>query len=542
MATPPLPERNRVFAPRVYQTPQGVRLNVAAIQQRFDIDHKAFRRRQREGWPALGGGRFASVMTPWARGEEETFLEADIKRAIRTAAAHPRAYGTTEEPRVETGQLRQLLGISKETFRAWRRECGPLEGEPLDARATEERSRATGHWVNTYPRAVVDQILRAYQAAKAGRYVDQRGRPWLTFAQTLAVLRDVKPTICDRTLYDWSGKKGCVHLPGRRPLTSRLLKLDAKTGGAAPWLLEEDVFAIRDSLRLLVKGCYEGGPDPLLSVTAAAKRIDCTKKTLYDRVKAGKLKAEFPRNKRGAGGRKLKMTFRLSELERVEAEVRAGRTFDGVFDKTPDGRPLTIAAAADQLGTYPRVLRTWIEKGLLPSATRKLPGCNREVVTVLAEDLQRFQEARERASRVCSASVDEEKPETATAHSTATTREHAAARFGATDSPSLDDYADAVVRKIIDLIRSGDLALFVPDDPNKKKHDDPNGGKKKRHGRPRGKTDEWLKREREMLEAWDRGEYATKAEAGRAHNFHRPDATKIINAHEAAKRRKKAPT
>ena len=42
-----------------------------------------------------------------------------------------------------------------------------------------------------------------------------------------------------------------------------------------------------------------------------------------------------------------------------------------------------------------------------------------------------------------------------------------------------------------------------------------------------------------MLEGWDCGEYGTNmAEAGRAHDFDRSDARKIINAHEQEKRRK----
>jgi len=61
-------------------------------------------------------------------------------------------------------------------------------------------------------------------------------------------------------------------------------------------------------------------------------------------------------------------------------------------------------------------------------------------------------------------------------------------------------------------------------------------------GRPKGKTQDWLRRAKEMLEAWDRGDFAgNKAAAGRAHAFNRSDATKIINAHEAGKRRKQFP-
>jgi hypothetical protein len=42
-----------------------------------------------------------------------------------------------------------------------------------------------------------------------------------------------------------------------------------------------------------------------------------------------------------------------------------------------------------------------------------------------------------------------------------------------------------------------------------------------------------------MLASWDRGEHGTnKAAYGRAFGFHRSDATKLINAHEAKKCRK----
>jgi hypothetical protein len=55
-------------------------------------------------------------------------------------------------------------------------------------------------------------------------------------------------------------------------------------------------------------------------------------------------------------------------------------------------------------------------------------------------------------------------------------------------------------------------------------------------GRPKGRTTERIKREKEMLAAWDRGEYCTnKARAGRAHGFHRQDATNLINDHERKK-------
>jgi hypothetical protein len=58
-------------------------------------------------------------------------------------------------------------------------------------------------------------------------------------------------------------------------------------------------------------------------------------------------------------------------------------------------------------------------------------------------------------------------------------------------------------------------------------------------GRPKGNKPETEKRKREMLDAWDMGEFGhNKSKAGQKHGFHRSDATKIINKHERAKRRK----
>src|SRR5262249_6012783 len=59
-----------------------------------------------------------------------------------------------------------------------------------------------------------------------------------------------------------------------------------------------------------------------------------------------------------------------------------------------------------------------------------------------------------------------------------------------------------------------------------------------RRGRPKGETPDVSRRKKEMIQAWDRGEYETKAEAGRAHGFQRSDAAKIIKAHERKKCRK----
>ena len=44
------------------------------------------------------------------------------------------------------------------------------------------------------------------------------------------------------------------------------------------------------------------------------------------------------------------------------------------------------------------------------------------------------------------------------------------------------------------------------------------------------------RRKRVALAGWNRGEYASRAEAGKAHGFHRSDAAKIIRRHEACRK------
>jgi hypothetical protein len=67
---------------------------------------------------------------------------------------------------------------------------------------------------------------------------------------------------------------------------------------------------------------------------------------------------------------------------------------------------------------------------------------------------------------------------------------------------------------------------------------------RKQRGRPEGSKDPQVAdRIRKMLEAWDRGDFQNnKAAAGRAYSFNRPDASKIISAHEEAKRRNNSAT
>jgi hypothetical protein len=59
----------------------------------------------------------------------------------------------------------------------------------------------------------------------------------------------------------------------------------------------------------------------------------------------------------------------------------------------------------------------------------------------------------------------------------------------------------------------------------------------RRRGRPKGSIDpDVLRRRVEMLEAWDRGEFKSKAAAAEAFGFHRSNVSKLIDEYESEKR------
>jgi hypothetical protein len=60
-----------------------------------------------------------------------------------------------------------------------------------------------------------------------------------------------------------------------------------------------------------------------------------------------------------------------------------------------------------------------------------------------------------------------------------------------------------------------------------------------RRGRKKGHTQDWLDREKKLIEAWKVRQFGTKkARYAREFGFHRPDASRLINTYEARKRRK----
>jgi hypothetical protein len=75
--------------PQLYETPDGVRLNIAAILEKYpSLTRPAFRMRQFQGWRSLNGGKLQDVQmlgTPsnGRRVWESTFLEREVDEAMR---------------------------------------------------------------------------------------------------------------------------------------------------------------------------------------------------------------------------------------------------------------------------------------------------------------------------------------------------------------------------------------------------------------------------------------------------------------------------
>jgi hypothetical protein len=71
---------------------------------------------------------------------------------------------------------------------------------------------------------------------------------------------------------------------------------------------------------------------------------------------------------------------------------------------------------------------------------------------------------------------------------------------------------------------------------SEKLNPEPTNRSRRGPGRPTGSIKPQVAEDKQkMLEAWDRGEFPSKAAAARAYGFHRPDVSKWIKEHEAGK-------
>jgi hypothetical protein len=222
---------------RTYQTDEGLRLNVQAIEKRFDITEDTFYRRQRNGWPSLGGKKLSSKMmtytTDRTSGDERTFLENDVQ-----AALNPDFEGSFPDcpggPRVSLELAGKLLADDGEdpvcdmTFAKWEKGCPYLDDAPL--MQTWERSPVSCRLVKTCARADIDSIKARLEDMKTGRFTDCKVRTWLNLLRTLRELTVGRKRPSRWQIGDWV-TKGL--------LTQRLLPvgLGKHKGPLAAWFL-----------------------------------------------------------------------------------------------------------------------------------------------------------------------------------------------------------------------------------------------------------------------------------------------------------------
>jgi hypothetical protein len=364
MATPRLDPAARKWLPRRYDTPDGLRLNVYAIEERFGIDPRTFRRKQIDGWSQRGGGAFTAVFMPWQRGVEDTYLESELAEALEAPPPDGRfptppgaVYGpdgkaeqgqTFHGFELDTERVMAELGVTRSTLHRWDRHCGPLEDAPLLFRW--DRSTVSGHWTRRYPEALVEQIKRADAAARSGVYRSPKHGTLINTDRLLVALRSIRPGLTERTVSEWV-TGSCYHLGGDK-LTAYPLKLDLGVGGPVNWHPIGEVVRIRRSLIAERDGVMQT-PDgrELLTRTAAARAGCASFAAIRNWDKEGVLLPEkVVANRRGGPGKRRRYYCpdAIREVYRARTAPRP-ETFD-------DGRRITLAKAADLL----EVNRTWL--------------------------------------------------------------------------------------------------------------------------------------------------------------------------------------
>src|SRR6516162_943915 len=161
---------------RRYDSPQGTRLNVCAIEADYGINRFTFNYRQKHGWPG-GKDPLKAEMMPGAMGPEATFLQSEIESALLPSPPFDGRYQTSLGARLNRAALKTKLKVffgrlNPVTLWKWESACPFLDGEPLIP--IPMKSPATGKNENTYSEQDIDtiqQTLSAIADASAkGRY------------------------------------------------------------------------------------------------------------------------------------------------------------------------------------------------------------------------------------------------------------------------------------------------------------------------------------------------------------------------------------
>ena len=596
MAIPLLPhERLRVS--RTYPTPEGLRLNVYAIQDRFNYPVQRFNWNQRKGWASLGRTTLSSVTMPWSRGTEETFLECEVRAAIRRKRLRkelldklPKARGEWVEDdyifHTADGMVCFSIDYLKckkkevpwSTWYRWLDRSMPALGREVKAFVVPAPKGKAGYperivWVKPDVDAVVDHYknekTRKRPLARPGTWL--KPDLWEDAEWGLSGTDNVLSEHFDRTPSTFGKRRRTKHpalkgiTPDGRPRRTYVPKLSGRDVALVTciadlqlifdWERERDAQLLAqapagwETAKEIVQRLGIKSQEERMCLSFALKGFRQERPKAAVQVRHG----ENPKNRllrswhydkvaftAWLGGRTLKEAaapYRRSGNATLQKRlVVAVRFLQFVLTKGP-GRP----AAGNPLSRN-KFLRFAADPPAGPLQPRD-EVAKRDILAWAKDAGVEPSKMLKRAKKAAGVSH----------------RLRLLGRFGWTSywylpAPVVIGPATETKDRTVPTIgadhqtlpehaRSADngrQADAVADQSETGDPLPPTSAKKKRRGRPPGRTPERLERERAMLEEWDTGRFkGSYAAAGEAHDIDRSDARKIIKAHEAKKAKKR---
>jgi hypothetical protein len=491
------------------------------------------------------------------------------RRDIERIAATPSPY-EREAPWLPLAQAVAEYGFTRDELYNWRRKgCPFLGGKRVRSRrvALRRPGQVGRARVRVFYRADLEAILEAQAAG--GSPSDTSG-DWLSVTEAAEFLGCTPSSI-----YQWAAK-GCPALDGKKLYvqTKTVVMRDGRTRPVAEYNRAE-----LEEIKQARATSRHGTPgSDWISGQEAVDLFGLDLNRLYEWHKKGcallggtKLGAR--RIKAGSGALVRKVWhFNREQIKEIAAALRAGFLDAGVQDK--EGTWLSAAVAKKRYGILIQQLERWRQQpcpylGGNTIRHKQVPcaamGVRRGGVLwiYLEDDLRRIADAKKKdapavykdaegvwlfASEVThrfGIRADNLWHYRATTYSFLAAGKIRAKQVDATHHPRpprtrgrLWVYFEDDMKRVAAHLAGKPIPPAAPPPATSLPPEPP---KKKRRGRPSGHTADWLERQQAMLKDWDSRKYKTKKEAGEAHGFDRTEATKIINAHEDAKRGNNSP-
>jgi hypothetical protein len=383
--------------PRRYETPEGVRLNVAAIVKKHPgkITYAAFHIRQRNGWASLNGGRLEPVeklatLPSGRRKREQTFLEHKADTAIEARPLDEQVTLADGTNGLTIKAVVRRLKVAKGTLWEWEQSCRWLGGKPLRPEPAKVRCPATGLWHLVYRESKIVEVEDAVKAAK--QPLSKLG----VCVSRKDLMRSLDLSLSTVMCYEKSGILTRIETPNpKHPPSPAISYCQAEYDNV------EKILADRAA------GRFEATDgEPCLTIMAAAKAYgwpDNTLRNTWEKncpyLPSRKLIPEWYIDPIGGGmvgAGQRRRGYRIRDLETIKA-ARCG-VFSGYYFYSEGVRRVNLALASEQTGISRRTLTYYINdrcqllpEGKLPARLERRPNnAEHEEYAVLESDLHRL--------------------------------------------------------------------------------------------------------------------------------------------------------